>query len=98
MPELHEANEGRVRALHVEIETATTMTSLVKYTREPELIRKYKEVAVRSYLSALDLVVGSVLLPKEENGVWDRLAPIREWLEREGILEKTEPHTSIALR
>jgi hypothetical protein len=57
------------------------MMSLVKYTREPELIRKYKEVAVRSFKSALDLIAISTLTPKEEDAVWDKLGPIRQWLE-----------------
>lgn len=90
MSELDVANERRVRTLHAEIETAAVMMALVKYTREPDLVRKYKDVAVRSYLSALDLVVISTFLPTEKDEVCDELAPIRRWLEQERLLESKQ--------
>jgi hypothetical protein len=86
MHESHDANVRRLRTLRAEIDTASAMMSLVKYTREPELIRKYKEVALRSFLSALDLVAISTLTPEEDQEIWEQLAPIRQWLEAEHSL------------
>jgi hypothetical protein len=83
---LHDPNTRRIMTLSAEIDSAAAMMALVRYATDPELIRRYKEVAMRSYQSALDLIVVTSLTPKEEHEIWDRLAPIRQWLEAERLL------------
>jgi hypothetical protein len=87
MVESHDANARHVRAIIAEVDTAAAMMSLVKYTREADLIRRYKDVALRSYQSAMDLIAITSLSSKDEHDVWDRLAPIRQWLEGAGLLK-----------
>jgi hypothetical protein len=86
MPQSSDPNARRVSILRAELDSANAMISLVKYTREPELIRKYKEVALRSYLSAMDLVAITTLSPKDEEEIWDQSSAIRQWLDVEGFL------------
>jgi len=71
-----------------EVDTAAAMMALAKYTREPDLIRRYKDVAVRSYQSSMDLIVITSLRSEEERYVWDQLDQIRRWLEAEGLLQR----------
>jgi hypothetical protein len=86
MPESEKENERRVRSLRAEIDTAAAMMLLARYAHEPILVLKYQQVAVHSFLAAMDLLVIGVLQPGQENAAWDQLAPIRQWLERERLI------------
>jgi hypothetical protein len=88
MPEFSDAKVPRLRVIGAEVDTAAAMMALVKYTREPHLIRSYKDVALRSYLSAVDLIAITALSPNEEQDVWTRVGPIGQWLEAEGLLKR----------
>lgn len=88
MAEISDAKDGHLRTIGAEVDTAAAMMALVKYTREPDLIRRYKDVALRSYMSAVDLIGITALSPSEEHDVWNRVAPIRQWLEAEGLLKR----------
>jgi uncharacterized protein with beta-barrel porin domain len=87
MPTNDEANARRVRTLSAEIDSAAAMMALAKLSSDDSLVRRYKEAALRSYLSALDLFATTTLTPKEEHELWDRIAPIRQWLEMHGALK-----------
>jgi hypothetical protein len=73
----YDPNRHRVMILASEVDSAAAMMALVKYT---DLIRRYKEVAIRSYRSAIDLIAVTSLTPQEEQEIWGRLTPIRQWL------------------
>jgi hypothetical protein len=87
MPPQDDANARRVHILFAEIDTAAAMIVLVKYAREPQVIRRYKEVALQSYRSVLEQFTKTTMDPKQEADLWDRLAPIRQYLEAEGLLK-----------
>jgi len=76
----------RARRLSAEIDTAAAMMALMKTSRESDLIRNYQKIALRSYKSAMDLLAVTTLSPKAEQELLGRLAPIKGWLEAEGLL------------
>jgi hypothetical protein len=86
-------NARRVMILSSEVDSAAAMMALVKYATDADLIRRYKEVALRSYRSAIDLIVITSLTSTEDQEIWDRLNPVRQWLEEAGLLTIEAPRT-----
>jgi len=82
----HDPNRHRVMILSSEVDSAAAMMAL-------GMIRRYKEVAIRSYRPVIDLIAVTSLTPQEEQEIWGRLTPIQQWLGSEGLLgtQVTQP-------
>jgi hypothetical protein len=79
-------NANRLRTLQAEIDCAAAMMALARLSRDPNDVRRYQESGVKSYLTALSLIVGTSMSEQRERAAWNDLAPIRNWLENARLL------------
>lgn len=74
--------------LRAEIDSAEGMLAMAKVVRDPTTLLQYKESTLQTYDRCLYLIMGTSMSHQEEREVWDRLAPIRGWLEMTGLLKR----------
>jgi hypothetical protein len=80
-------NAGRLHMLLVEIDSAATMMAVAKISRDPQIVGQCREHALQTFLTGMDLILDTPMSNEQEQEVWDRLAPIQQWLETAGLLK-----------
>ena len=73
---------GRWRMLLAEAELAVAMMALARISRNPETARRNKNNAHKAYEAAMNLVLLIPMSAAQQLGIWNGLAPVREWLEQ----------------
>jgi hypothetical protein len=53
-----------------------------------ETARRYRKYALQAYQGAMNLIVGTSMSREQEYELWNRLVPVREWLEASGLLKR----------
>jgi hypothetical protein len=86
-PKDDEKNADRVRMLLAEIDSAEAMMALAKISRDPKAAGQYQEASLQTYQACMQRVLGISMSHQQEQEVWDRLAPLRYWLEATGLLK-----------
>jgi hypothetical protein len=81
-------NVSRCRTLAAEVDTAAAMMALAKISSDGETVRRNRANALRSYKAAMDLFLLTRMSYAQEQEMWDRIAPIREWLEAAALLKR----------
>jgi hypothetical protein len=71
------------RMLLAEAESAVAMMALARISRDPETARRNKDNAHRAYEAAMKLVLLTPMSEAQQLGIWNGLAPVREWLEQQ---------------
>jgi hypothetical protein len=81
-------NETQRLMLLAEIDSAEAMLAMVKRVQDSTVLREYRQSALQTYEGCLQLILRISMTHQEELAVWNRLAPIRRWLEIAGLLER----------
>jgi hypothetical protein len=68
--------------LLAEAELAVAMMALARISRDPETARRNKANAHTAYEAAMNLVLLTPMSNAQQLGIWNGLAPVREWLEQ----------------
>jgi hypothetical protein len=69
------------RMLLAEAELAVAMMALARISRNPETMRRNRKNARKAYEAAMKLVLLTPMSDAQQLGIWNGLAPVREWLE-----------------
>ena len=74
--------------LLAEIDSVEAKMAVGMVVREPQIGRELKDSALQTYQACMQLILSTSMSHQQEREVWDRLAPIRQWLEVAGVLKR----------
>ena len=83
-----EHTRNRIRAVLAELDSAASLMARAKASNDPDAVQRYKEEVYRAYQTAMGLILDTPMTDRQEHEVWDRVSPIRRWLEAARLLKQ----------